>query len=216
VTSIRGVYQRFRSLIHEGSKFLLVGGLGTVVTIGGAVALNSMDKYLAITLATIVGAVVTFLGNRYWAFRHRQGRGTAHESLMFFLLNAVGLLIYYACIWILQDILGLGGRIWYAVALLLGTGLGTVFRFWSYRKWVWVARQHHGESQHHREMRAGFPERLDLAIVSGPLSHLPAGPTTVVGRSAAHRAPGRGAPAATTQAAGPAMVRTRPGAHRRT
>ena len=61
------------------------------------------------------------------------------DSIMFFVLNGAGLLIYYACIGII-DLAGLGKNLaWYNVALVVGTGLGTLFRFWSYRKWIWLA-----------------------------------------------------------------------------
>jgi putative flippase GtrA len=137
VSSIRELYGQFRHLIHEGAKFLVIGGIGSLVTIGGAGALHGLGEYKAVTIATIAATFVTFFGNRYWTFRHRQGHGTARETTMFFVLNGVGLLIYYACIWIMRHPLGLAGTFWYYVALVVGTGLGTLFRFWSYRKWVW-------------------------------------------------------------------------------
>jgi putative flippase GtrA len=141
VSLARGLYERFRLLIHEGAKFLVVGGVGAIVTIGGAEALHSLGDYVAVTISTITATIVTFLGNRYWTFRHRQGRGTAHESVMFFVLNGVGLLIYYGVIWIIRDLFGLTSTPWYGVALVVGTGLGTLFRFWSYRRWVWMLGQ---------------------------------------------------------------------------
>ena len=138
MSQARGLYERFRLLIHEGAKFLVVGGVGAIVTIGGAEALHALGDYVAVTISTITATIVTFLGNRYWTFRHRQGRGTAHESVMFFVLNGVGLLIYYGVIWIIRDLFGLTSTPWYGVALVVGTGLGTLFRFWSYRRWVWM------------------------------------------------------------------------------
>jgi hypothetical protein len=58
---------------------------------------------------------------------------------VFFVLNGIGLVIYYACIGV-TDLAGVRHDVvWYNVALVVGTGLGTLFRFWSYRKWVWVA-----------------------------------------------------------------------------
>jgi hypothetical protein len=56
---------------------------------------------------------------------------------MFFVLNGVGLLFQYACIWIVQDLLHHEGGLWYNIANLVGIVFGTIFRFWSYRKWVW-------------------------------------------------------------------------------
>jgi putative flippase GtrA len=139
VSGIRELYYRFRQLIHEGTKFLVVGAVGTVVTFGVANALTGVGKYKAVTVATVVATVVTYLGNRYWSFRHRQSQGTARDSIMFFVMNGIGLLIYYGCIALIQDVAGLSGKLWYNVALVVGTGLGTLFRFWSYRKWVWTA-----------------------------------------------------------------------------
>jgi putative flippase GtrA len=139
VSSIRELYGRFRHLIHEGGKFIVVGGIGTIVTFAVANALPQSHKYIAVTVATVVATVITYIGNRFWTFKHRQGQGTTRESAIFFILNGVGLLIYYACIWLIQDVAGLKGKLWYNAALVIGTGLGTLFRFWSYRKWVWAA-----------------------------------------------------------------------------
>lgn len=139
MSTIRGLYERFRHLIHEGFKFLVIGAIGTIVTFGLANALHDIGKYKAITIATIVATVVTYLGNRYWTFRDRQGQGHTRDTTIFFVLNGIGLLIYYGCIG-LTDVAGLGSsKVWYNVALIVGTGLGTLFRFWSYRKWVWAA-----------------------------------------------------------------------------
>ena len=139
MSSVRRLYERFRHLIHEGSKFLVIGAIGTVITFVVANALHGVGRYKAVTIATILATVFTFLGNRYWTFKHREGQGTTRDSIVFFVLNGIGLLIYYGCIG-LTDLAGLGkSKLWYNIALVVGTGLGTLFRFWSYRKWVWVA-----------------------------------------------------------------------------
>jgi putative flippase GtrA len=139
---LTGLYQRFRQQIHEGAKFGIVGLIGVVVVIAGADLLHfnfGLGKYTSLTIATVAATIVTFLGNRYWSFRHRQGGGARNETIMFFVLNAVGLLIQYACLGLVTDVAGLSSRFWYSAANLLGIGLGTLFRFWSYRKWVWVS-----------------------------------------------------------------------------
>jgi putative flippase GtrA len=200
-----GLYQRFRLQIQEGFRFLVVGGFGAVITIVGAVALHSLGKYVAVTIVTVIGTVVTFLGNRYWAFRHRQGQGATQESAMFFVLNGIGLLIYYACIWVIQDLMRLEGRSWYAAALVLGTALGTVFRFWSYRKWVWTMRPQPG-------FASGGPAGYVEPAIAGGI----AGRTGLIRGSASPRTPtGRHAAARRAPAARAPAVRNRPGAHRR-
>jgi putative flippase GtrA len=136
----RRLYQRFRVLIHEAAKFGVVGLVGFIVSLGGADLLRygaGLGKYKAVIVATVAATVVTFIGNRYWAFRHRERTGMGRETVLFFVFNAIGLLIQLACVAIVQDGANLNGKLWYNAANLAGIGLGTLFRFWSYRKWVW-------------------------------------------------------------------------------
>jgi putative flippase GtrA len=140
----RRLYQRFRVLIHEAAKFGVVGLAGFIVSLGGADVLRygaGMGKYKAIVVATVLATVVTFLGNRYWAFRHRERTGMGRETVLFFVFNGIGLLIQLACVAIVVDGVGLKSGIWYNLANLAGIGLGTLFRFWSYRKWVWRSQE---------------------------------------------------------------------------
>jgi len=210
VSSIRGLYERFRHLIHEGFKFLIIGAIGTVITFGVANGLQSIGRYKAVTIATILATVFTYLGNRYWTFRRRQGQGTTRESIIFFVLNGIGLLIYWGCIG-LTDLAGLGtSKLWYNAALVVGTGLGTLFRFWSYRKWVWLAPPatpvlSPAESDEDRAQ--------DLAAMVGaaPLSHHTVSHHSVNHHSAGNHSVNHHADSASTGA----RPRT-PGAHRRT
>ncbi len=91
-------------------------------------------------IATMVATGVAFVGNRYWTFRHRQRSGVGREGVLFLVLNVVGLAIQLACIGFSSYLLGFTGGLAYNVALLAGIGLATLFRFWSYRKWVWLAQ----------------------------------------------------------------------------
>jgi putative flippase GtrA len=141
VNSVRDLYGRFRHLIHEGARFGVVGGIGFIVTDGGTNLLQSpLHGWLkANAIATLAGMIVTYLGSRYWTFRHRQRGGMGRETVLFFVLNGVGLGIQLACIGFTNYTLGLTDKLASNVALFLGIVLGTLFRFWSYRKWVWVA-----------------------------------------------------------------------------
>jgi putative flippase GtrA len=134
-------YQRFRKVIHEGAKFGIVGliGIGVTNIVFGPLHNDlHLGVLTSVTIATVVATVVTFVGNRYWSFRHREGAGTGREGLTFFILNGIGLLIQYAVLGLGDYGLGLTTKLENYIALNLGIAVGTLFRFWSYRKWVWV------------------------------------------------------------------------------
>jgi putative flippase GtrA len=142
VTFVRDLIERVRHLLHEIAKFGVVGAVGFVVTEVGFNLLHfnvGLGLFTSNILATGTAAVVTFAGNKYWTFRHRSGHGTARETVMFFALNGVGALIQYACVWIARNGFDVTDKYLLNVAFLIGIGLATLFRFWSYRKWVWGA-----------------------------------------------------------------------------
>ncbi len=177
VRSLTDAYQQFRQQIHEGAKFLVVGGIGLVIVLAGSDALHfdlGLGKFTAVTVATVIATVGTLLGNRYWSFRDRQGAGARHETIMFFVLNGVGLLIQYACIGLVNDVAGLSGRFWYTAANLVGVGIGTLFRFWSYRKWIWVPPEVHQARLRQGRHRKGRPLPLAEAARAAPAPTMPA------------------------------------------
>ena len=139
-----GLYSRVRTMLPEVCKFLVVGGLGTVIDLGGAGLLHSKyhveplaAKAISVTLATIF----TYLGSRFWTFKARENQAVHREAVLFFALNVVGLLIAEAVIGLVTYVMGLRGPLAYNAASFVGTGLGTIFRFWAYRKWVFLSPQ---------------------------------------------------------------------------
>ncbi|MGI9005850.1 MAG: GtrA family protein, partial [Streptosporangiaceae bacterium] len=179
-----GLYRRFRHTIHEGAKFLIVGLSGIVVTNLVFIPLHGplgLGPLTSVTVATVVATIVTFLGNRYWSFRHRQGDGAAREGVTFFALNGVGLLIQYAVLGFSNYVLGLDTKAENVVAVNIGIGLGTLFRFWSYRKWVWVpepvrlARLQRGRHRKGRDSEAS-PGAVLAGLEPAPAPAPPAAP----------------------------------------
>lgn len=138
---IRDTYQRFTVLIHEILKFAVVGGIGFVVQVGVTDGLRfglGMGPVSSTAIGYVISAAVTFLGNRHWAFKHRQGKGLRHETQVFVLLNVIALGIQEAVVAIVHYGLGHHGGLAFNIATVLGIGLGTIFRLWSYRKWVFL------------------------------------------------------------------------------
>jgi putative flippase GtrA len=141
VKSVLALYSRFRDLIHEATRFGVVGLAALAVTDGGANLLHydaGVDKFSAVAIATIAAAVFSFAASRYWTFRHRDRSGARRETVLFFLVNGIGVAISEGCIGF-ASALGLTGKISYNAALNGGIALATLFRYWSYRRWVWPA-----------------------------------------------------------------------------
>jgi putative flippase GtrA len=142
VTYARKLYERFRHLIHEVAKFGVVGVVAFLLTEVGTNLLylqSGLGPLTSNVIATVVATCVSFGGNRYWTFRHRDRTGFGREYVLFFALNGVGLVIQLACLGLAYYVLGLTDKLSYNVALIIGIGFGTLFRFWSYRAWVWRA-----------------------------------------------------------------------------
>jgi putative flippase GtrA len=134
--------RQYAHLVPELAKFGVVGAIGAIIDLGGAAYLHGeagigpiSAKAISITVAT----VITYLGSRFWTFRHRVNQALLREGVLFIALNLVGLVIAEAVIAFVSYGLDLKSTLAYNAASVAGTGLGTIFRYFSYRKWVFLA-----------------------------------------------------------------------------
>jgi putative flippase GtrA len=140
---------RVGSAAGEVARFLVVGGLGFVVDVAVFNWLRFdagfgdgegvlVDKPLtAKIISTVLATVVTYLGNRSWTWRDRARSGYAREYALFFVLNGIAMGIAVLTLAISHYVLGLTSPLADNIAANgVGLALGTAFRFWSYRRWV--------------------------------------------------------------------------------
>jgi putative flippase GtrA len=139
------LYRKVEHLVHEVAKFGLVGAAGMVVDIGvfnllrydfGGAGLLHHKPLTARAISIALATLVTYFGNRYWTWRHRERRAMHHEYALFFVLNFAGLVINLAVLGLVNYVLHLSGPLTDNLANLVGIALGTLFRFWSYRRFV--------------------------------------------------------------------------------
>lgn len=131
----------------EVAKFGAIGMVGYVIDVSvfNALRFHGGDGPLqdrpitAKVVSTVIATSWTYVGNRYWTFRHRQRTGFQREYLLFFALSAVGMAIAVGCLGISHYVLGLDNPVADNIsANVVGLVFGTAFRFWSYRKWVFI------------------------------------------------------------------------------
>ncbi len=127
-------------LYREIIKFGVVGALAFVVDLGLANVLWHTVLDDKVTTAKLIsGAVATlvaWIGNRQWTFRHRRSRPAHHEVALFFGVNVLALGIAAVTLFVSHYGLGYESRLADNVATIVGIGLGTLFRFWAYRRFV--------------------------------------------------------------------------------
>jgi putative flippase GtrA len=138
-------------LYREMIKFGVVGAVAFVVDMGTFnLLLHSVWRdtpkvgplsaaVAGAIVSTDLGSLVAWIGNRAWTFRHRRNRPVHPEAGLFFATNGVALVIGAGCVAFSNKVLGLEGNVLAAnIAKLVGIGLGTLFRFWAYRKFVFA------------------------------------------------------------------------------
>ena len=142
---VRGLIDQVDKLWHEVAKFGVVGAFAFVIDVGLFNILRfaggegpMYDKPLTAKVVSVaVATTFAYFGNRYWTFRHRGRTSFGREYLLFFVLNGVGMAISVSCLWISHYLLGFTSALADNIsANVIGLGLGTLFRFWSYRRWV--------------------------------------------------------------------------------
>ena len=87
-----GLYSRIRTMLPELVKFGIVGGIGTVIDLGGAALLHGkyhVEPLAAKAVSTSLATVLTYLGSRFWTFKHRENQELKREAVLFIGLNAV-------------------------------------------------------------------------------------------------------------------------------
>jgi putative flippase GtrA len=144
------------ALAPQVAKFGAVGFLAYVVDVAffnalqyfGAQPLLADDPLRAKVISTAVATVVAWLGNRYWTFRRTRRREMRREFALFVVMCTIGLGISLSILWFSHYVLGLTSPLADNIsANVIGLAAGATFRFWAYRRIVFV---------HHIRTPGGF------------------------------------------------------------
>ena len=135
------MFTRLLKLRQELGKFFSVGALAYLVAVGGFNSLVHLKNaplaskpLTASIISGVISILVGYLGNRHWTWKDRQRTGAKREVFLFFIINGIALLFGVICLAISRYILGLDSALADNIsANVIGVGIGTIFRFWSYR-----------------------------------------------------------------------------------
>ncbi|MFF3546071.1 GtrA family protein [Streptomyces platensis] len=133
---------RLEALTREVVKFGAVGGAGVVVNFAVfnlVRQLTEVPVVRASIIATVVATGTNYLGYRYFTYRDRDKRGRTKELTLFLLFSAIGLVIENGLLYVATYGFHWDSPLQNNIFKFLGIGLATLFRFWSYRTWVFRA-----------------------------------------------------------------------------
>ena len=96
------------------------------------------DKPLTAKVVSVLAATTfAYFGNRHWTFKDRSRTSFRRQYTLFFVFNAVGMIISLSCLWVSHYLLGFESALADNIsANVIGLVLGTIFRFWGYHNWV--------------------------------------------------------------------------------
>lgn len=136
---------RRSAISPEVLSFLAVGGTGYVVDVvvfnllRSTATFGAWDPSVARVVAVAVAMVVTYLGNSLLTWRGSGGEDKRREVALFVVFNLIGLGISVLTLTVSHDLLGLTSRLADNIsANVVGLALGTMFRFWSYKTFVFA------------------------------------------------------------------------------
>ncbi|MDT0388627.1 GtrA family protein [Streptomyces sp. DSM 41921] len=133
---------RLRRLVHEVAKFGAVGGAGVLVNLlvfNLVRHVTDLPVVRASVIATVVAIVFNYVGFRYFTYRDRDKTRRTRELTLFLLFSAIGLVIENGVLYTATYGFGWDTPLQNNVFKFVGIGVATLFRFWSYRTWVFRA-----------------------------------------------------------------------------
>lgn len=165
---------RWGHLYREIAKFGVVGLSGFVVNLGVFNLIRSVAHWQTVragVVATACAILGNYLGLRYFAYRDRaqdDRTGRRRELGLFLFFSAVGLVIENSVLYATTYGLGWDSPIATNASKFLGIGVATLFRFWSYRTWVFRTaggRREHTVADPRDEVPA-FPPHREAPVLA--------------------------------------------------
>ncbi|MEV4439310.1 GtrA family protein [Streptomyces sp. NPDC049577] len=134
------------ALGREFAKFGTVGVLGIFVNFGVfnlCRGITGLPVVRCSVIATVVAIAFNYLGLRHFTYRDRDKGHRSREVLLFAGFSVIGLIIENGVLYVATYGFGWDTPFQSNLFKFLGIGTATLFRFWSYRAWVFRALPGH-------------------------------------------------------------------------
>ena len=131
-------------LAKEISAFGVVGVLNLFVDVGLFNLLHfriGLGPTTSNVISATVATTISYFANRHWSFSHRARTGLRREYSLFILINLLALGISSVVIAFTFYVVSATDPLALNAAKVLGIGIGTVFRFWTYKRYVFPPQQ---------------------------------------------------------------------------
>jgi putative flippase GtrA len=144
---------RLRRLSGEVARFFVVNVVATTVALvifnglthgvkgwfDGPMHEHPITTYL---IANTVGMIVSYVGSRSYAFRHRHANGPGGGVFGYAAINFASFVIPISLLWVSRNVLDQDSAFADNIsANVLGTIFGATFRFWAFRTFVFTSDQ---------------------------------------------------------------------------
>lgn len=129
----------WRVLLKEVTAFGAIGAIALVIDLSLFAWLAPHGALKAKCVSTVVSTTFAYFGNRYLSFSHRARTSIGRETTFFFGINLITLLFSELIIALFVYPLGYDhGSLTVFMVNVATIGLGTIFRFWAYKRFVFL------------------------------------------------------------------------------
>jgi putative flippase GtrA len=129
----------WRILLKELAAFGLIGAVALAIDISIFAWLAPSGAIKAKAISSTASTTFAYIGNRHLSFSHRARTGLGRETSFFFGINLITLVFSELVIALFVYPLGYahGSGVVFLVNLVT-IGIGTIFRFWTYKRFVFL------------------------------------------------------------------------------
>ncbi|MEU7763833.1 GtrA family protein [Nocardia sp. NPDC049190] len=141
------ILRKVLTALRQGSAFLVVGAIGFLVDAGtynllvfwGGEGVLFDYPLAAKIIAIVVATVVTYFGNKWWTFAHKQTDNPGREYLLYAVFNVVAIGLQLGCLGFSRYVLDLSSPLSDNISgTLIGQIMAVVFRYWAYDTFVFT------------------------------------------------------------------------------